>query len=84
MIHGLAGSAPVLAILPMLGSAQATIGLAYLTLFSLGVMLSMVVFGLLFGRLQFWLMRFGNHAFQLARLVLAVCSIGFGSYWLLA
>ncbi len=84
IVHGLAGSAPVVAILPMLGSQQASVGLAYLALFSVGVMLSMVIFGLLFGRLQLCLMRFGNRAFQLARLILAVSSIGFGGYWLLA
>jgi len=84
VVHGLAGSAPVVAILPMLGSQQASIGLAYLAVFSIGVMLSMIIFGLLFGRLQLWLIRFGNRAFQLARLILALSSIGFGSYWLLS
>jgi len=82
VVHGLAGSAPVLAILPVLGSQQAGIGLLYLSLFSAGVMLSMIVFGLLFGRLQHWLQAFGNRVFQFARLTLALTSIGFGGYWL--
>ena len=84
MVHGLAGSAPVLAILPLLGGNQSSVGMLYLGLFSLGVMISMMVFGLLFGRLQHWITRFGDRAFQLARLGLGAASIGFGGYWLFA
>ncbi|MBX2884401.1 MAG: sulfite exporter TauE/SafE family protein [Granulosicoccus sp.] len=84
MVHGLAGSAPVLAILPLLGGNQVSVGMLYLTLFSIGVMISMMIFGLLFGRLQHWFTRFGDRAFQVARLTLGLASIVFGGYWLFA
>ena len=84
VVHGLAGSAPVLAILPLVGGDKAVVGLVYLCLFSLGVMISMVVFGMFFGRLQQWLSRLGNGIYQTARLILGFASIGFGCYWLYA
>lgn len=47
LIHGTAGSAPLLAILPASKLANPIIGVAYVTLFSVGVALGMLVLGTL-------------------------------------
>jgi len=86
--HGLAGSAPVLAIVPLYQSAaESTIGwfgLLYVAMFSLGVVLTMLVFGLFFNTFQTLLENYSRRLFDYSRLFLASVSIGFGSYWLLA
>lgn len=82
--HGLAGSAPVLALIPSMETASAWIGLGYVGLFSLGVLSAMLVFGLFFGQLQKWLAGLGQTLFQFSRMTVAAVSIAFGCYWLLA
>ena len=73
MIHGVAGGASVLALIPVLGasnpSIQQWVGISYLLLFSLGVLVSMMVFGLFFGQLQTWLTRFGSRVYRITRLM---------------
>lgn len=44
-LHGLAGSAPLLALIPLAVNQQPVIGLIYLMLFSVGVIVAMLVFG---------------------------------------
>lgn len=80
--HGLAGSAPILAIIPALETENAWIGLAYVTLFSLGVLTTMLVFGVFLGKLQGWIVGCGQGLFRVSRIVVACGSIAFGSYWL--
>ena len=46
MMHGLAGSAPALALVPVVAHGQLWMALTYLVLFSVGVLLAMLVFGL--------------------------------------
>jgi len=86
--HGLAGSAPVLAIVPLYQSgaepALGWFGLLYVAMFSLGVVLTMLVFGLFFNTFQNLLESYSRRLFDYSRLFLASVSIGFGSYWLLA
>lgn len=66
MLHGLAGSAPLLALIPMTMLQTPMLGFVYLVIFSAGVLLAMVVFGGLLGwlfgavarvaeRLLFWI-----------------------------
>ena len=83
--HGLAGSAPVLALIPALDGSHgsAWLGLIYVMMFSLGVLIAMMVFGVFFSRLQNWLIGMGQRIYQLGRLLMALCSVGFGTYWLL-
>lgn len=50
-LHGTAGSAPMLALLPAVAEGSAGLGLAYLVAFSAGVLVAMLVFGGLFGAL---------------------------------
>lgn len=82
IVHGLAGSAPVLALIPAASNGSAWIGLSYAALFSLGVLIAMMFFGLCLGKLQSWLMGWGQRVFQFSRFAVATISISFGSYWL--
>lgn len=82
--HGVAGSAPIFALLPAIGSSNQWLALGYLMLFSGGVLIAMMLFGLFFGQVVGWLDQFGNRLFRIARFVLATVSIIFGSYWLIA
>ena len=83
MTHGLAGSAPVLAIIPATSQANAFLGIAYVLLFCLGVIVSMMLFGLFFGHFQNWVACASQKLFQISRLIIASVSIGFGTYWLI-
>jgi nickel/cobalt exporter len=82
IVHGLAGSAPVLGIIPALETNNAWLGLAYVGVFSLGVLITMLVFGCFLGKLQRWLSDWGQRLFQISRVCIAFTSIGFGSFWL--
>ncbi|WP_424945651.1 urease accessory protein [Candidatus Spongiihabitans sp.] len=90
--HGLAGSAPVLALIPALETTNTWtgswigpwIGLGYVALFSLGALSAMLVFGLFFGQLQKCIAGFGQKLFQFSRMAVASVSIAFGCYWLFA
>ncbi len=52
IIHGVAGSGSLLAFLPSQLSKTPSIGILYVTVFSLGVLLNMLIFGLLMGQIQ--------------------------------
>ena len=88
VIHGMAGSAPVMALIPAFGSSGSSIGpwvgMSYLGLFSLGVLIAMVSFGLFFGQLQNWLSQCGNRIYQGSRILIGFSSILFGTYWLVS
>lgn len=82
MLHGLAGSAPALALVPVVSQGQFGIAVTYLVVFSVGVLLAMSVFGLGFGGLQAWLQRQSLRLFQVSRYLVASGSVGLGGYWL--
>lgn len=82
MLHGMAGSAPLLAVLPVAGAASAWIGLAYLLVFGLGVFVAMLVFGGMLRGLWRFLQRWGESVTTGMRLLVASGSIGFGGYLL--
>ena len=84
MTHGLAGSAPVLALIPTLGNGSHVVAIGYVALFCVGVIVSMVLFGLVLGRIQGWLAGFSHRVYQGSRMVLGSLSMSFGVYWLLA
>ncbi len=79
-LHGAAGSAPLLALIPIATQQTPAWGLAYLLLFSLGVLASMLVFGgllsALFARLAGW----GRGALQWTRSIIAGGSLAAGLY----
>lgn len=53
-LHGLAGSAPLLMLVPMGQLAHEWYGLLYMTVFSIGVLLAMLGFGAALGRVLYW------------------------------
>jgi len=83
MLHGLAGSAPALALIPAVASGQLLLAVAYLIVFSLGVILSMLVFGLGFAWIQRYLYQRYQRVFTVCRHLIALTAIGFGSFWVL-
>lgn len=82
VLHGLAGSAPALALVPVVSRGQLGIAVLYLGVFSLGVIVAMVGFGLGFGALQHKLQRFNRRLFQVSRYLVATGSVVLGGYWL--
>ncbi len=81
--HGLAGSAPILALIPALNISSKWVGLSYIALFSVGVVTTMLVFGLGYGHVQQWLEKRNNQLFDLSRLLMASLAMAFGVYWLI-
>lgn len=84
LLHGTAGSAPLLALLPMSQLGSPMLALAYVALFGFGVIVTMVVFGGLMGRCYQWLERFGAGVLQKVRLVVAGAAVALGANLLLA
>lgn len=82
MLHGFAGSAPALALIPVVAQGRILIALGYLLVFSVGVMLAMFAFGFGFGRLQHWLGQRSVVLLNRARHLIAVTSMAVGGYWL--
>jgi cytochrome c biogenesis protein CcdA len=83
MLHGTAGSAPLLALIPLASLGHSPwLGMAYLILFSLGVLLSMFLFGGLLGSSFAWLSRRGNSVLRVTRGGVATSSMVFGIYLL--
>ncbi len=84
LTHGLAGNAPVLALIQTLEIGDHRVAIAYLVLFCAGVLVAMLLFGVCLGRLQVWLAGCARRAFQGVRLLAGAASIVFGGYWLLS
>lgn len=81
-LHGLAGSAPLLALLPLASAGAPWVGLAYIGCFSVGVLVAMLLFGGVLGGLFGWLARWGERAVRLLRTGVATGSMGLGLYLL--
>ncbi|ROS04895.1 cytochrome C biogenesis DsbD-like protein [Sinobacterium caligoides] len=82
VLHGLAGSAPALALIPAVAQGDLVLAAAYLLVFSLGVMLSMCFFGAGLGFLQRRLQKNYVRLFNVNRYLIASFSVLFGGYWL--
>ncbi|KMT63751.1 sulfite exporter TauE/SafE family protein [Catenovulum maritimum] len=82
VLHGLAGSAPVLAILPAMMSQTKISGIFYLFAFSLGCLIGMSVFGVLVGHMQNKVLEISTKLFDIFRFLIAFTSISLGGYWL--
>ncbi len=82
MLHGLAGSAPALALIPAVASGQLLLAVSYLGVFSLGVVASMLLFGLGFSWLQRYLSAYYQRLFRMGRHGIALLAIGLGFFWL--
>jgi hypothetical protein len=79
----MAGSAPLLALIPLTQIASSWLGIAYLGIFAIGVLLSMLLFGGLLSGAVCWLQGFGNNVITLFRITVASGSVAFGVYMLL-
>lgn len=82
VLHGTAGSAPLLALLPLAKLGSPWLGLAYLVLFGLGVIAAMLIFGGVLGGVYAWLARFGDRLVRALRTAVALSSIGYGLFLL--
>ena len=78
MLHGMAGSAPLLALIPVAQQHSPVLGMFYVLLFSLGVLLSMLLFGGVLGTVFAWLERIGNQVVYTLRAIVAIAAIAFG------
>ncbi len=81
VLHGIAGSAPALALVPALVDGRLGLGLLYLAVFSCGVLLAMSMFGVSLAWLQSRLQKY-HRLLQMQRYAIASMSIAFGGYWL--
>jgi ABC-type nickel/cobalt efflux system permease component RcnA len=81
-LHGVAGTAPVLALIPIAKLGSVWLGIAYVLLFSLGVLLTMLLFGCLLGQLMARLTRFGTVSIAGIRSAVALATIGLGTHML--
>jgi nickel/cobalt exporter len=82
ILHGLAGSAPALALIPAMMQTSLWEAMGYLVLFSAGVLFSMVAFGLSFGLVQKKLQQKSIKVFNWSRKIIASAAVGIGFYWL--
>ncbi len=82
MLHGLAGSAPALALIPVVVQGDIYSAFMYLLVFSLGVMLSMLLFAAGLGVMQKNLKRINLKFYQFSRYLIASASILLGGFWL--
>lgn len=82
MLHGTAGSAPLLALLPISKFATPWHGVAYVLLFGAGVFIAMFVFGGLLGRMLSLAIKRGSQIITVMRSLIASCSVVYGTYLL--
>jgi len=82
MLHGLAGSAPAIALVPVVTQGNPGTALAYLVVFSIGVTLAMLLFGLGFGAAQRHINQQSVRLMNRMRHVIAFGSVAIGGYWL--
>jgi nickel/cobalt exporter len=81
ILHGFAGSAPLIGLLSSMYSDRVWVSLSYMLLFSLGVLVSMVAFGLAFGGLQSFISRFGGWLTAF-RAGIGGIGVALGGYWI--
>jgi len=82
IIHGMAGNAPVLAMLPALSQPDLLSAVSYLVLFAVGLLTSMVLFGLCLGKIQLWLSNKHHRYLDLSASLVGLSSLTVGIVWL--
>ncbi len=80
VLHGTAGSAPLLVLIPLAKLGSPVYGIAYLVVFSAGVFVTMIIFGGFIGGIYQWLSKLGIGFVKSLRLIIATSSIIFGAY----
>lgn len=79
VLHGVAGSAPLLVLLPISQLSSPWQGISYLLLFGCGVFLAMLIFGGLIGQVFGMMKQWGNKFITALRLVVSLVAIAYGS-----
>ena len=82
VLHGAAGSAPLLVLVPLAKLTTPLYGIIYLLCFSVGVLICMAVFGGMIDKLYRWLAMRGSDTVKLLRLTIASSAIVFGGFLL--
>ena len=80
VLHGTAGSAPLLVLIPLAKLGSAFYAIVYLLAFSLGVLITMLIFGGVIGGIYQFLSKWGAQSVKILRLLVAMSSLVFGSY----
>ena len=80
VLHGTAGSAPLLVLIPLAKLGTPAYGIAYLVVFSAGVLITMIIFGGFIGGIYKWLSKLGTNFVKTLRIIIAASSIAFGSH----
>lgn len=78
VLHGVAGSAPLLALLPLSQMVSPWVGMSYLFLFGFGVFIVMVIFGGVLGQVFGLMKQWGNSFINSLRLSVSLLSIVYG------
>lgn len=81
-LHGMAGSAPLLLLLPLGQMTSPWQGVLYLLVFSIGVVMAMLLFGGVLGVVFAHFAHLGSRFIQGFRAVIGLMSIGYGGYLL--
>ncbi|WP_455208238.1 HoxN/HupN/NixA family nickel/cobalt transporter [Kaarinaea lacus] len=80
ILHGAAGSAPLLVLIPLAKLGSPAYAIAYLIVFSAGVVLAMILFGGFIGGVYQLLSHLGTGFVKTLRIIIASSSIAFGTY----
>jgi len=81
-LHGVAGSAPLLALLPMTRAESTWLAMSYIAFFSIGVLIAMLLFGGMISIVFQWLQKHSISLLNWLRGLTGVVSLGLGSYLL--
>jgi nickel/cobalt transporter (NicO) family protein len=82
LVHGVAGSAPLIALLPLVIKSQFLFAGLYILLFTLCVALAMCLFGGVLGMVVSRLQARFRHSLAILQCLLAIQSIALGGYWM--
>ena len=82
LLHGTAGSAPLLALIPITQYASPIYAMLYLLLFGLGVLAAMLVFGGFLSGIYQWLANYGKSLIQGIRISVGISAVCMGTYLL--
>jgi ABC-type nickel/cobalt efflux system permease component RcnA len=80
LLHGVAGSAPLLVLIPLAKLESPWLGMLYLLVFSTAVLLAMLIFGGVLGSVYQWLSHWGSAFVKSLKALIASGAIGYGSY----
>ena len=80
VLHGIAGSAPLLVLIPLSKMGSATMAMGYVALFGLGVIIAMIIFGGLMAQGYKQLEKVGAKFVIAARAIVSLSAIGLGSH----